>query len=86
MNNDLDLGERDGTYKNITPDRGGLVEESDPKSRYQDLQAQYNVTDIRRGIHGKSCTCPQCSPIPGSIFWFSIESYDSQLTHNKVLN
>jgi hypothetical protein len=54
MNADLHSGVNDGRLKNLTPDRGGVLE-SDPKVvvRAGQLQAQYNVTDIMKGITPK---------------------------------
>jgi len=45
MNNDLRLGATDGAFKNLTPDRGGEVESSNPAVRSQVLQPQYNVLE-----------------------------------------
>jgi hypothetical protein len=54
MNEDLHSGVNDGRLKNLTPDRGGVLE-NDPKVviRAGQLQAQYNVTDIMKGITPK---------------------------------
>jgi len=54
MNADLHSGVNDGRLKNLTPDRGGVLE-SDPKVfvRAGQLQAQYNVTDFLKNITPK---------------------------------
>lgn len=53
MNNDLHSGINDGRLKGLTPDRGGQVDESHASVRSGLLQAQYNVTDIVKGITPK---------------------------------
>jgi hypothetical protein len=45
MNNDLRLGATDGTFKNLTPDRGGEVESNNTAIRSQVLQPQYGVLE-----------------------------------------
>jgi hypothetical protein len=54
MNEDLHSGVNDGRLKSLTPSRGGVLD-SDPKVvvRAGQLQAQYNVTDIMKGITPK---------------------------------
>lgn len=54
MNGDLKLGEEDGRFKSITPDRGGSLEYDNVTSRSTMLQTQYNVVDMKRGINVKS--------------------------------
>ncbi|CAB5222294.1 hypothetical protein UFOVP361_94 [uncultured Caudovirales phage] len=44
LNHDLSLGLTDGVFKNLTPDRGGVVEPLDPAQRASVLQEQYNVS------------------------------------------
>ena len=53
MNNDLHMGLNDGRLKNLTPDRGGQVDESHAKVRAGLLQAQYNVTDMLQDVAPK---------------------------------
>jgi hypothetical protein len=53
MNSDLHLGVNDGRLKNLTPDRGGQVDDSHATSRSGLLQAQYDVTDMIKGITPK---------------------------------
>lgn len=53
MNNDLHSGANDGRLKNLTPDRGGQVDENHASVRSGLLQAQYNVTDMMKGITPK---------------------------------
>lgn len=53
MNADLHKGHFDGAYKSLTPDRGGQVDESHASTRAGLLQAQYNVTDLSKGITPK---------------------------------
>lgn len=53
MNADLHIGLNDGRLKNLTPDRGGQVDESHASVRSGLLQAQYNVTDMMKGITPK---------------------------------
>ena len=62
MNNDLQLGLRDGAFKSITPDRGGAVDPSHAIERSSTLQLQYNVVDERMGIHPAGCKCEGCVP------------------------
>lgn len=45
MNNDLRLGATDGKFKNLTPDRGGEVEEDKVAVRSQVLQPQYGILE-----------------------------------------
>lgn len=45
MNNDLRLGVTDGRFKNLTPDRGGDVEEDKVTVRAQVLQPQYGILE-----------------------------------------
>lgn len=44
QNQDLRKGIMDGTYKSLTPSRGGEVEEGAVLKRSMVLQSQYNVT------------------------------------------
>lgn len=44
MNMDLRKGATEGAFKNLTPDRGGEVEEGFAVKRNMVLQAQYGVT------------------------------------------
>lgn len=53
MNNDLHLGLNDGRLKSLTPDRGGQVDEDHASVRSGLLQAQYNVTDMMKGVTPK---------------------------------
>jgi len=54
MNSDLHSGVNDGRLKSITPDRGGVLDPDTKVSvRAGQLQAQYNVTDIMKGITPK---------------------------------
>ena len=53
MNRDLHSGLNDGRLKNLTPDRGGQVDESNVTFRAGLLQAQYNVTDMLNNITPK---------------------------------
>lgn len=53
MNNDLHLGVNDGRLKNLTPDRGGQVDASHASIRSGLLQAQYDITDMTKGITPK---------------------------------
>ena len=53
MNSDLHLGVNDGRLKSLTPGRGGQVDESHASVRSGLLQAQYNVTDMMKGITPK---------------------------------
>lgn len=48
MNNDLRLGANDGKFKNLTPDRGGVVETEHAIERASVLQPQYNVQLTQR--------------------------------------
>lgn len=45
MNMDLIRGASDGKFKNITPDRGGVVDPTHASIRKEELQVQYNVQD-----------------------------------------
>lgn len=51
MNADLQQGTVDGLRKNLTPDRGGEVEEGAALTRAADLQPQYGITDNGRRIN-----------------------------------
>lgn len=62
MNNDLQLGIRDGSFKSITPDRGGSVDPAHATERSSYLQTQYNVVDQRMGVHPSGCDCAGCVP------------------------
>ena len=62
MNNDLQIGLRDGAFKSITPDRGGAVDPSHAIERSSNLQLQYDITDQRMGIHPDGCNCEGCVP------------------------
>ena len=53
MNADLHAGLNDGRLKSLTPDRGGQVDDSHASVRSGLLQAQYNVTDMMKGITPK---------------------------------
>ena len=53
LNADLHLGLNDGRLKSLTPDRGGIVDESHAKTRAGLLQNQYNITDMLKGIAPK---------------------------------
>lgn len=53
MNQDLHSGANDGRLKSVTPDRGGVVDDSHPATRSGLLQTQYNVTDFMRNITPK---------------------------------
>jgi hypothetical protein len=44
LNHDLSLGLTDGTFKSLTPGRGGEVEPLDPAQRASVLQEQYNIS------------------------------------------
>lgn len=54
MNDDLHKGTNDGRLKNLTPDRGGLIEVSNVKSRQGLLQTQYNIVDFLMSANVKS--------------------------------
>ena len=43
MNQDLRRGARDGKFKNLTPDRGGVVDPTAAAVRQSELNIQYNV-------------------------------------------
>lgn len=43
MNQDLRRGARDGKFKNLTPDRGGVVDPTAATIRKAELNIQYNV-------------------------------------------
>jgi len=54
MNKDLHSGVNDGRLKNLTPDRGGVLDpDSSVSVRSGHLQAQYNVTDFMQNITPK---------------------------------
>lgn len=55
MNKDMQDGIHDGCCKQLSPDRGGVVEYSNLVGRYQDLQPQYGITDNEKGLIGKGC-------------------------------
>jgi hypothetical protein len=57
MNADLNSGLRDGRYKSVVPERGGEPEMDKPVTRASELQKQYNVTDMLRGVHVEGCGC-----------------------------
>lgn len=61
MNTDLQAGISDGLYKSIAPDRGGVVEFTEPYTRSQILPPQYGVLDYLKGVHDYGCTCNSCS-------------------------
>ena len=44
QNNDLRQGITDGSFKNLTPDRGGVVESGTSIKRQMVLQSQYGVS------------------------------------------
>jgi len=44
QNKDLRAGITDGSFKNLTPDRGGVVEDNTSIHRNMVLQGQYGVT------------------------------------------
>ena len=54
MNGDRKLGEEDGMIKSLTPNRGGVLEESHALERAKLLQTQYNVVDKKRGVNVSS--------------------------------
>jgi hypothetical protein len=43
MNMDLVRGAGDGKFKNLTPDRGGVVDPTSATIRKEALQIQYNI-------------------------------------------
>lgn len=53
LNTDLQNGIHDGCCKQLSPDRGGVVETNDLMERYASLQPQYGITDMDRGLTGK---------------------------------
>lgn len=53
MNADLQKGVRDGTFKNITPDRESV--EVQPLERAHQLQCQYNVADYVQNLRPENC-------------------------------
>ena len=58
MNADLKLGMRDGTFKSLTPNRGGKVETKDAVERSNQLQLQYNMFTES---HPMDCPCAACT-------------------------
>lgn len=60
MNKDLQQGITDGLLKSLTPDRGGEVEIEAPYSRYEMLQPQYDIADMKKGLHPVGCGCSYC--------------------------
>lgn len=55
-NRDLQLGIRDGRYKNRTEDRGGEVDMSNVNIRAKELPMHYGLAKD----HGEGCTCGFC--------------------------
>ncbi len=57
MNNDFQFGsEIDGKVKCLTPDRGGVVDESSATERAHWLQPQYNIAHHGES-YSTSCGC-----------------------------
>lgn len=57
MNADLKQGIKDGSFKSLTPFRGGVVETSDSLIRADDLQQQYSMATKD---HPVGCPCGYC--------------------------
>lgn len=60
MNKDLQQGLNDGMFKSLAPDRGGEVEYQEVYARYETLQPQYNIADMKKGLHPVGCGCSYC--------------------------
>jgi hypothetical protein len=50
MNDDLHSGVNDGRLKNITPDRGGVVDMAEVTVRANLLQTQYGMSDLMNRV------------------------------------
>lgn len=57
MNADMQQGVKDGTFKSLTPDRGGVVEMSNVLKRADVLPPQY---DVATESHPANCPCGYC--------------------------
>lgn len=57
MNADMKQGVNDGTFKSLTPNRGGVVEMGDVLKRADQLPPQYNIATP---IHQYGCSCGYC--------------------------
>jgi len=57
MNADMKQGAKDGVYKHLTPNRGGVVELKDVIKRADELQMQYSIATPE---HPTGCPCGYC--------------------------